>query len=285
MSRILRASEINNRGKKATETSVLRDLCANIVEERLTSLTGQAPHNFIKNTVSETKVVCPWMTYDKMMNFHRSQLTATLSIFEEPPGDTTIDAGSPSSSSSSSTPRKNAGRKLIHNNKRKRHQQQASIASLDEIAQIYEGEKRIAERTKKRMVKGWLKDIIRQVRNNNNLQEDIVINEGYIRQRLKRGSVFNNGVRGHSSPILPMEPTIVTTIVQMAQIRQCLAPSQGLALYNNMIAGTSSQEYLIKSKTNYSFEGKDVGKLGYGYWSAFKERNKHLLVSKRGHKY
>jgi len=70
------------------------------------------------------------------------------------------------------------------------------------------------------MVKGRLKDIIRQVRNNNNLLEDIVINERSICHRLKRGSVFNNGVRGHPSPILPMEPTIVDTIVQMARIRQ-----------------------------------------------------------------
>ena len=141
MSRILRASEINNRGKKAMETSFLRDLCAKIDEARLMSLTGRTPHNFIKNLVSETKIVCPWLTYDKIMNFHQSQLTATLSIFDEPLVDTAIDAGSPSSSSSSSTPRKYGGRKLGHNNKRKRHQHQGSIASSKEITQIYEGEK------------------------------------------------------------------------------------------------------------------------------------------------
>jgi len=70
MSRMLCASEINNRGKKAMETSVLRELCAKIDEARLTNLTDRTPHKFIKNLVSETNVVCTWLTYDKMMNFH-----------------------------------------------------------------------------------------------------------------------------------------------------------------------------------------------------------------------
>ena len=133
MSRMLWASEINNRGKKAMETSVLPDLYAKIDEARLTSRTGQTPHNFVRNLVNETAVVCPWLTYDKLMNFHRSQLNATLSVLAAPPVPPAIVMGSPSSSSTSSTPHKHGGRKLGDNNKRKRHQQQAIVASFNEI--------------------------------------------------------------------------------------------------------------------------------------------------------
>ena len=65
---------------------------------------------------------------------------------------------------------------------------------------------------------------------NNNLLGDVVANEGSIRKRVKRGSVFNKVVPGHKSPILPMESMIVATIVYMVRIRQCLTPSQGLNL-------------------------------------------------------
>ena len=59
MSRMLRASEINNQGKKAMETSVLLNLYAKIDEAILTSRTGQTPHNFVRNLVNEIAIVCP----------------------------------------------------------------------------------------------------------------------------------------------------------------------------------------------------------------------------------
>ena len=68
------------------------------------------------------------------------------------------------------------------------------------------------------MVKGQLANIIAKVRTDNNLPANVVISEGTMRQRLNCESVFNIGVRGQSSPLLPLEHNIVATIVQMSRI-------------------------------------------------------------------
>ena len=34
---------------------------------------NQIPHGLIKQLVSEVAPVCPWLTYNTMMNFHRKQ--------------------------------------------------------------------------------------------------------------------------------------------------------------------------------------------------------------------
>ena len=100
-----------------------------------------------------------------------------------------------------------------------------------------------------------------------------------IPQREKTSKVFitqDNG--GHVSPLQPIKSKIVAVIVQMAQIRQCLAPSQGVQLLNSMIDGTNVQKELIQFKNKYS-HGIE-GKIGRGYWRSFKKRNAHLICSK-----
>ena len=69
----------------------------------------------------------------------------------------------------------------------------------------------------------------------------------------------------------------------MARIRQCLSPSQGLALVNSLIDEQPIQQDLIQWKTKFSTNCD--GSVGAKYWQGFMLRNKHLLVSVRGQKY
>ena len=83
--------------------------------------------------------------------------------------------------------------------------------------------------------KGRLAEIIRKVKRTNNLPESVVIYEYTIRKWLTRGTTFSNGVGRHTSPLLDLEPTFVSIIVHMAQIRQSITLDQALNLINGMI--------------------------------------------------
>ena len=109
-----------------------------------------------------------------------------------------------------------------------------------------------------------------------------------IRQREWRKRTFITSVDGLVSPLLAVEPKVVSIILQMCRIRQSLTPAQGLSLVNSVIHGTQTQKDLIQWKTRYSHTDGDAavdGQVGYGYWQRFRKRNEDKLVSKRGQKY
>ena len=120
------------------------------------------------------------------------------------------------------------------------------------------------------------------VRNKRNLPDDAEITQHSIRRRIERKKVFVTQT-GLSSPLLALENTIVTLLIQMGRIRQCLSPSQSLQLVNSLIDGTKAQQDLIQWKTKYTNNiGTSVGK---GYWRGFMRRNGNKICSKRGAKY
>ena len=88
---------------------------------------------------------------------------------------------------------------------------------------------------------------------------------------------------GIKSPLLALEPTIVSIIIQMARIRQCLTPSRGIRLVNALIDGTQHQKEFTDWKAKHCSDVK--GSVGRGYWRGFMKRNGHLICSKRGAKY
>ena len=49
---------------------ILNELSIKIYNSRQQNINNRTPHGFVHNLVNETVVVCPWITYDKMMNFH-----------------------------------------------------------------------------------------------------------------------------------------------------------------------------------------------------------------------
>ena len=157
------------------------------------------------------------------------------------------------------------------------------IAAKNEIALTLDSEKKSLG--KKRLRAGRLDEIISEVKKRNGLPDDYVINKSTIRQRLKKKQNLMVYVDhpGHASPLSQIEPEIVAVLIQMAQIRQCLTPSQAIHLINSMIKGTPIQKELIQFKEKYSHGGD--GCVGRGFWAGFKKRNGHLIRSKRGQKY
>ena len=69
----------------------------------------------------------------------------------------------------------------------------------------------------------------------------------------------------------------------MVEICQCLTPAEVVHLINLLIKGAQVQRDLIAFK--WSFSHDDSGKVGCGYWSAFKKRNKHKIRLKKGKKF
>ena len=59
-------------GEKAMHKSILTKPSIKIDNERQRNGNNITPHGFVHNLVNEIVVVCPWITYDKMMNFHRA---------------------------------------------------------------------------------------------------------------------------------------------------------------------------------------------------------------------
>ena len=65
-----------------------------------------------------------------------------------------------------------------------------------------------------------------------------------IYQRAYRKQSDIHHCPGHISPPLPIEDTVVQCIIKMAEIRQSLTPSRGLALINSLISETTIQKDL-----------------------------------------
>lgn len=85
----------------------------------------------------------------------------------------------------------------------------------------------------------------------------------------------------HTSPLASIESDIVKTLVQMARtIHHCISPPQVVYLINSSIKGTEVQQHLIEFKGKYSHDER--GKIGVGYWSAFKKRHATSIISKPG---
>ena len=96
--------------------------------------------------------------------------------------------------------------------------------------------------------RGCLAEIIRKVKRTNNLPESVVIHESMIRKRLTGGTEFLNGVGGHTSPLLDIEPSFVSIILHMARIHHSLTPAQALNLINGMINMAPVQHKLATFK-------------------------------------
>ena len=163
-----------------------------------------------------------------------------------------------------------------------KHEELALLAAKNEITGIFVKEKKASG--KKRLPPGRLSAIISEVKKRNFLPDDSIILESGIRSRVKnrRISVLQSHP-GPQSPLIEYEMDFVKIITQMARMRECLSPSECVALINSMIDGTHAQKNLIEWKKKSTFG--ESGEASVCYWKAFKRRNGHLICSKRGQKY
>ena len=79
---MLRMKQTFKRGEKGMQKSILNKLSINIDNARQRNGNNRTPHGFVHNLVNETVVVCPCITYEKMMNFHQEHAKRGIIIQE-----------------------------------------------------------------------------------------------------------------------------------------------------------------------------------------------------------
>jgi hypothetical protein len=154
------------------------------------------------------------------------------------------------------------------------------LAMEDAVNKLREAQAK-SKNTNERMKKGALTEIISNTKAKYDLGDSITINPGSIRQRVKRNTVTS--LLGTKSPMLEIEPYIVSVITQLANMRVPITTKQGLQLCNSIIKGTK-----FASKVT-EFQSKNLRsvtkELGPGYWRGFLRRNKHLIAAKKAVKF
>jgi hypothetical protein len=132
----------------------------------------------------------------------------------------------------------------------------------------------------RRSGKDELKLIIEAAKKKFNV-EDLIIREGLIRQRAKKGNLSNLTKTGRVSPMLEIEPVLVTFVIRLQRIANPLDPAIFLALANSSIEGTPLEEKILASKNG----GTSGAANGKKYYQGFMKRNRDEIDSKRPRKF
>ena len=182
----------------------------------------------------------PWLTRDAVMNAHckrettarkfQSRDSARVGVDGEttPPNGVIVSYSRCSVGCCNIVPynQPKSGRPKGATNKQKRIHEISLVATKNEIVAMYDKEKRKCVRAKKRIKKVFLGELISTVVMKNNLPVDSIKKE-MVRQRIKNNSKFTTVLQGHVLPLAALEPKVVNTIVQLAQMRMCVNLSQG----------------------------------------------------------
>ena len=274
----------NKKFHRYIKMMVLEEQFDAIKKAKSSNPTGRIPNGLIHKLIENTKSVAPWLTYNGIMGYYRKRAKQVAINTENEDMEMADDVVAPDGMCAS------AGRPKGSTDKKRKITEENVVATMNEIALKYNASRGFYnskyQRNKKiifRRKPGYLTSLITEIKVKNNVPEDVIISEGSIRQRIKRGNLYTNGGRGPDSPLLALEPTIVKTIIQISRIRQCITPSTGLKLVNSIIEGTQVQNDLIQFKSKLC--GNSDGKVGRNYWRLFMKRNRHKIVSKRGQKY
>jgi hypothetical protein len=160
------------------------------------------------------------------------------------------------------------GRPLGASNEAQRHREEReSMAKADAVEALLA--RWAVRQPGKRTRKDELKLIIEAAKKKFNV-EDLIIEEGLIRQRAKKGNVSKQTRRGRVSPMLEIEPLLVTFVICLQRIGNPVYPTTFLALANSLIEGTKLEEELLASKNG----GKSGAANGKSYHTGFMKRNK-----------
>ena len=89
------------------------------------------------------------------------------------------------------------------------------------------------------MKKGYLRNLIKKVKEEKGVTEDIP--ESTIIRRYDRNMTHVINKPGHVSPLSEIDSTIVYLLIQMGRIRMPLTASGGILLVNSMIKNTHHQ--------------------------------------------
>ena len=263
-----RATKNSKMIAKAVQEAALRSVCEKLFTVEKSN--GRLPYGLLKNLVQDAKSVCS--------NINRSKVKFAYAKFKKEP--THPDPLRPC---------KVGGHPPGTTDHHKRMNAQKVTNVLNDITTAFESAKQLSNNNGEKLRNGKLKEIITLKKHEHGLTSLDVPPET-IRSRCKRHKpvIFQHG-GGCYSPMLSLEPTLVTLIIQMSRIRQCLSPSDGLQLANSLVKpGSPVEDAIIEFKKRYGHPNTNDcrgGLLGPKYWQGFMKRNGHQLTSKRGQKY
>ena len=250
------ASDIEiKQATKVVNKVVLAELCSQLDKAKQEN-NGKTPYGFVAKQVKKMQLVCPWLSRDMVMNEYRRR-SRQLNI-------ASVKVSTEAASKNAQSNKCTNGRPIGTTKKQKELLNKSLKATRNEIATIFVKEQQNRKKKNTRMRKGRLSEIIESVTEKNNLH-DVTISCESMRQRVKRKKIITVVDRGVPSPLLNIEPTIVSTIIQLSRIRQSITPSQGIMLVNSIINGTPAQADLINWKMKVGQTGENIGKIEIGY--------------------
>ena len=118
------------------------------------------------------------------------------------------------------------------------------------IAQKYRVVPDVAQRKQKNVRKGYLSELINEVKKRRKIEYILTL----LWRQYQRAYRKQSGVHhcpDHKSPLLPIKETVVQFIIKMAEIRQRLTLSRGLALINSLIKEMPIQKELEDWKKDF----------------------------------
>ena len=290
-----RVENYANRAIKASRNALLVDVCEGMYKEFLRN-NHRLPYGHVTKLLHQLKAEESWITKNMInksfMKYRADQKKKKRPCCEDEgiPKSVEIEHNSALLSELSNVSNKtsnsyeNVGRPNGSTAAKKESKKNKLIEAKNEITRKYAKMSREVSKkcSKGRVSKGALQKLIDDEKKKRKINDEI--SPIAIRKRVQRNSLETRHLAGGQvSPLLKIEPAIVSIIVQMARMRQCLNPSKGLLLVNSLIRGTKIQEELIEwKKTNTP---NCTGTVGRGYWRKFMRRNKSKIVGKRGQKY
>ena len=146
--------------------------------------------------------------------------------------------------------RAKGGRPIGSTEENKRLEAERVMEAKNEITRKYRAVSDEARRGKKNVRKGFLRKLITEVKKKRKIEHvNIPLKTIYQRAFRKQSDIHH--CPGHVSPLLPIEETVVQFIIKMAEIRQSLTPSRGLALINSLISEMPIQKELEDWKKGF----------------------------------
>ena len=69
---MLSLNKVIKQRQKVMEKEILHNISTKVNSARKAHK-NRLPHKYVENVVNETKLLCPWLTYNKVINYNRAQ--------------------------------------------------------------------------------------------------------------------------------------------------------------------------------------------------------------------
>ena len=257
------AAEAGRRSQIASKKAAIQTLCQCIHQVEIEN-GGKLPYGYMKSFVKENRKTWEWMSRDTMVSAYlrykakqERQEAKKDSESSMAPVKEVVTSGNKSTLSDLTgdscvllDSRAKGGRPIGSTMENKRLELQRVMDAKNEIARMYRAVSEEARRGKKNVRKGFLSELITEVKKRKKI-EHVYIPMKTIYQRAYRKQSDIHHCPGHVSPLIPIEETVVQFIIKMAEIRQSLTPSRGLALINSLINEMPIQKELEDWKKGF----------------------------------